>query len=59
MSLVLNHALGWALLILGKKIDIPAQFDDKEWVFLICTVFKKSQIWLIFSLSDKQFPLPD
>ncbi len=26
---------------------------------LIFTVFKKSQIWLIFSLSEKQFSLPD
>ena len=33
LSLVLNHPVGWALLILGKKFDTPAQFDDKAWVF--------------------------
>ena len=33
LSLVLNHPVGWALLILGKKFDTPAHFDDKEWVF--------------------------
>ena len=33
LSLVLTHSVGWALLLLGKKFDIPAQFDSKEWVF--------------------------
>ena len=33
LSLVLNHQVGWEHWLLGKKIDIPAQFDDKEWVF--------------------------
>ena len=33
LSLVLTHPVGWALLLLGKKFDIQAQFDDKEWVF--------------------------
>ena len=33
LSLVLNHPIGWEHWLLGKKIDIPAQFDDKEWVF--------------------------
>ena len=33
LSLVLNHQVGWEHWLLGKKIDIPAQFNDKEWVF--------------------------
>ena len=33
LSLVLTHPVGWALLLLGKKFDISAQFDYKEWVF--------------------------
>ena len=33
LSLVLNHPIGWEHWLLGKKIDIPAQFDYHEWVF--------------------------
>ena len=33
LSLVLTHPVGWALLLLGKKFDISAQFDYIEWVF--------------------------
>ena len=30
---MLTHSVGWALLLLGKKFYIPAQFVSKEWVF--------------------------
>ena len=33
LSLVLDLSVGWALLLLGKKFDISAQFDYIEWVF--------------------------
>ena len=33
LSLVLTHPVGWALLLLGKKFNISAQFDYIEWVF--------------------------
>ena len=33
LSLALKCTLGWALLLLGKKFEFQAQFDDKEWVF--------------------------
>ena len=33
--MVLNCSVGWALFLLGKKIDIPAQFDDRNGYMII------------------------